>query len=116
MAACASAINFTWIGEGANAKWKTCDNWSRDSQIGSCWPASGSHDVVFPVEAGGWGTVLLDFEENTIDDLTVREDVDFDGDAGVEDAILTCDTVLFVGGSGGITVTWTADAIITDDD
>ena len=109
-AAPAMLTAFTWSGAGGDEAWANHCNWHPGPacSVAGPYPDDAGDHPTFPDNSGtAWA---VDLTAETIGDLEIREDVDFDGPAGT--ATLKCNQVTF---AGGITVTWTADAVIKDD-
>ncbi len=111
-AAPAMLVEWTWYGTGgpSDNSWDLDCNWTTSiCSSGGPYPDDAGDNATFPDNSGtAWA---VDLTTETIGDLELNEDVDFDGSAGT--VTLKCDLLTF---GGGITVTWTADAIITHDE
>ncbi len=104
-------VEWTWYGTGgpSDNSWDLDCNWTTSiCSTGGPYPDGVNDNPTFPANGGtAWA---VDLTAETIGNLELKEDVDFDGPAGA--AALKCNKVTF---GGGITVTWTADAVISDD-
>lgn len=111
VAAPAMLVEWTWFGTvgPTDTSWARDCNWTESiCSTGGPYPDDANDHPTFPDNSGtAWA---VDLTAETIGDLEILEDVDFDGPAGT--ATLKCNQVTF---AGGITVTWTADAVIKDD-
>lgn len=109
-AAPAMLVEWTWYGTGgpSDNAWDLDCNWTTSiCSTGGPYPDDVNDNPTFPDNSGtAWA---VDLTAATIGELRILEDVDFDGPTGA--ATLKCQGVTFC---GGITVTWTADAIISD--
>lgn len=99
---------FTWTGSGGNDLWSNHDNWDHPGGCLSCWPDDATDDAKIPTNGSTWA---IDLITETIDDLTIEDDVTF-GDGGL-DAVLTTESVAINGPavvtvSEGVTILATA--------
>lgn len=103
IAGTAVATHYVWTANGDATTWVDQDNWDDPCGTEDCYPKSTADDAKFPFENGGWGDVLLD--TLTIDDLTVKGNVDFVG--GDTSPVLTVDsfTITAVEGNGDVVIT-----------
>ena len=113
-AAPAILAQFTWTGDAADDLFLSHCNWHPGETCSFTDPVPGAgDDAIFPTNGGtAWAVDLVSV---TIGSLGVHESINFDG-VGAAATLKCTDFVVFLGGASGITVTFTADAIITDDD
>jgi hypothetical protein len=77
--ACTAAVAvgglYSWMGQGGDDHWDTCDNWVLSGIGDECYPSASSDDARVPYAAGGWEIALIDLDR--IDDFVIESDVDF---------------------------------------
>ena len=92
-AAVASGAVYQWSGAATNDdKYTEPVNWCTSFPCGSTYPDDSGDDALFPVVAGGvgnvWGDVDLDFNGSlTIDNMTIKDSLDFQGHTGSPPAL-----------------------------
>ena len=93
-AALGLAANFTWVGQGEDDNWGTCDNWSVIGISQCCYPSSTSDDATIPQEEdpNGWSVKLIDVDR--MDDLTIQGHVTFEAIDAPTCATLKVDSLL----------------------
>ncbi len=108
-AATASGAIYSWTGTASgNSDFTDPDNWCNSEPCGTTYPDGNDDDALFPVKAygnGRWGDVDLDFSGGlTIDDMTIKDGIDFKGHSGEPD--LTVSTLTIDATSDEITITF----------
>lgn len=106
----AFAAVYSWTGGAStNNDWDDCENWSYTGDDTYCrYPISASDDVRVNVNSGGWEIDLITV---TIDDMDVKESVDFDSATGNLETV-TADDFTVEGGTSGVSLTFTSNARI----
>ena len=105
----ALAATYTWIGEGADDDWDTCENWE-PSVVNPCYPANRGGDATIPSTEGTWAVDLISVQ---IDDLTINGSVTF---GAAEDGPTLCvDSVTIGSNTADVTATVTDVARIETD-
>ena len=74
-AALGLAASFTWVGQGQDDRWDTCDNWAAVGIPPQCYPSTDSDDATIPYTEGGWMVDLIDIDR--IDDFVIGGSVEF---------------------------------------
>ena len=121
VAACAAAASgaiYQWSGAAiGNSDFTDPDNWCNSFPCGTTYPDGTDDDALFPVFSDGvgnvWGVVDLDFNNAlTIDDMTIKDGIEFNGHATNSPA-LTVATLTIDATNAAITVTFKKDMDLT---
>lgn len=99
------ADSFTWAGLGDDDMWSNCENWDTECTF----PDDQTDVATIPTNSGtAWDVELV---EEAIDELTIKESVDFTTDTDPVELLLNKLTI--VGPSSGeITITFASDATV----
>jgi hypothetical protein len=119
LAACAAAASgaiYTWSGWAAgNSDFTDPDNWCDSDPCGTSYPDGNDDDALFPVRPysnGSWGAVNLNFSGGlTIDDMTIKDGVEFKGHGG--EPHLTVSTLTIDATDDDILVTFSGKIALT---
>ncbi|MBL8880154.1 MAG: hypothetical protein JNG88_13630 [Phycisphaerales bacterium] len=73
----AYGTDFTWKASGLNHDWDSCGNWNYAGSPSPCYPADTGDDANIPKKVGGatWEVKIVDID--SVDVLTIADDVDF---------------------------------------
>lgn len=96
---------FVWDGGGANDTWSTVENWDCPNEPAG-YPDDTGDDATIPFTSGGY---LVDLTTESINDLTIEGNVDFDTAGGA--TTLTVDSLIIDGSSNAIVVKITSTTI-----
>ena len=103
----AGGSTWEWDGSGGTDSWSLCPNWTVLAGMPQvCYPSTGNDDVIIPTAGSAWDVDLI---TDTIDDLTIEDDVNFGADSGTP--TLTVDSFSI---SGPAIVTITGATIVTN--
>jgi len=99
-AALGLAATFTWVGQGEDDRWDTCDNWATVGIPLQCYPSTSSDDATIPYAVGGWTVSLIDIG---IDDFVIGGSVEFTP-ADPNGVTLVADSLTIAGGESEDTI------------